>query len=185
MAWSRKKKAFAALCGVLAVLAVILIATPARKDPEVRMTFVRTTNTAQGLMCVFRVVNGRTDSMTTRGGFYQLGNITNFAAQAGHLPAAFLVPLVSIPARSTNLLEVMMPTNRGSYTLIVPWRPAMSPSPLHQLNLVAAAKIWYARKTKAPPEKLYQRLGWVYVASDMFDVSSSPPRQRGLTSKGM
>lgn len=174
MAWSRKKKIVGGFFGLLIATFLLVTATPS-KEANLRMAFVRTTNTPFGLWCVFRVENEMNGAMTTRGGFYQPTNVTNIVPQPGHLPAICPRGPVSIPARSTNLLEIVMPTNMGSYTLILPWRPAKSRSPWQLVDPVSRVKIWYSRQRKAPPEELYQSLGGVYAASDMFEVSSSPP----------
>jgi hypothetical protein len=126
-----RKRKWLALALPLALLLVALWALPV-SPPPIRVTFQRATNDPEnGRVGVIELVNTRSETIDIMIGWYvpakgndlALSKDTPIASIYGRMPQL-------LSARSTNVVQVSIPTNGGPYKLVlqcmpdrtIPWR---------------------------------------------------------------
>ena len=127
------KRKWFAFTLIVALLLLALWSLSFRRAP-VRVTFQHTTNDpANGRIGVIEVVNNLNETVVINGGWYVPAKRKDLS-QGHDTPSASLSQW-NFTARSTNIAQVAIPTNGGSYRLVLwtipesrsPWR---KPAPL-------------------------------------------------------
>ena len=130
-----RKRTWVVLATLLALplVALLFLSSP---SASVRVRFLQTTNDpANGRVGVITMVNTQDEAVVVMGGWY-------VPAERNDLSASMDTPVASIygdempvlSARSTNIVQVSMPTNGGPYKLVfqcvpdrrAPWRLCQS-----------------------------------------------------------
>jgi hypothetical protein len=99
-------------------------------SPPVHVAFLYGTNEPKsGKVGVFELVNNLNEPVTTGGGWYIPATRKDLNTQKGDWGAAIHGGLHTFTARTTNIVQVWIPTNGGPYRLVLQCLPTSKSTP--------------------------------------------------------
>ena len=166
-----RKWTFVALAILLALAFVGLWFFPS-PPLSVRSTFQYVTNDAgNGRVGVIELVNNLNETVDVMGGWYVPAKRTDLSMSAETPVASIYGDVSKLAARTTNIVQVSVPTNRGPYRLVFQCVPERT-SPQRMEGTLRYRILWKVSPWLHPSQATLVRwFNGFFVASQSIDVT--------------